>query len=42
MTIDYFFKEPSNWNPLKLEMVNLQKAIEVTNSKLDVMANPYY
>lgn len=40
--VDYIFKQPSNWNPLTMPMVNLQQAITATNGNLNKMDNPYY
>ena len=34
INVNYFFKAPSNWNPLSFEMCNLQNAISVTNNNL--------
>jgi hypothetical protein len=42
MNVDYFFKQPSNWNPLMMPMVNLQQAVTAVNENLNKMQNPYY
>lgn len=42
ISVDYFFKQPSNWNPIQMDMIDLQRAVNMTNKNLDSMNNPYY
>lgn len=40
--VNYNFQQPSNWNPIQMDMIDLQRAINVTNTNLEKMNNPYY
>lgn len=40
--VNYIFNAPSNWNPEKMPMTNLQVPVNTENEHLKAMVNPYY
>lgn len=40
--VDYIFKQPPNWDPTQMPLVNLDQGISPNNQNLEIMGNPYY